>query len=769
MIKKRDALFTFCLFASFVVQAQNKHETIWLFGSGHSVDFSSGSPVAGGIPEPLGHTYYVNYSPGNYVHATACDTQGQLLFFTQINSRQGSDNLDYTFRKPKVFDRKGNPLPHGNIQANMYTGGSGHSGQPIIVPYPRQNDKYLLFYVHNDALLYSVVDMRLNGGMGDIDTGSKDIIISPYNTLVGYKMTTIQGCTSIWLIARSRIANEYLSFEINEHGVNPIPVVSKCGTLSAKDYLLTDVYYFMPEFKYIAPGGSLQASNTHKMIAAGTYRGVELYDFEPCSGQLKNARMLDTMGVYGVCFSPDDSKLYTTQLYGWPRHGKVFQYDLNQASLEATWNSKALILENPLLLWPLGQITSGFLGDLKLAVNGKIYITNNADWPGLGTFMPQPVFPATSVWPHQGLHVIHQPNLPGLACQPELSKVPLKGNVITESGLFLPKSIVTMPAAVPDTIPGHTYAVSVCFNTATLLTAAPGKSCYVWEDGNKDPQRSVIRSGTYWVHYYQGCSITVDTYQVHFISLPELPEVIYGCPDELSILLPEPKEATRFTYSLYRADSLWSRLQANRHGASLFVHLAEGRYRLRIQSEDGCDTTIMITLQTYPVPEIVALPTDTTIHYGERITLQASGGVAYSWWPPDLFDPPNSSQPILSTLEPITLGVSGINEYGCRDTAFVQVHIDYTLPDLLPNAFSPNGDGLNDVFRMEGITYQQVVYLRVYNRFGQEVYAGYNHHAGWDGTFKGRYCDAGTYYYQVELAYPDGRRKTMKGDVVLLR
>jgi gliding motility-associated-like protein len=88
---------------------------------------------------------------------------------------------------------------------------------------------------------------------------------------------------------------------------------------------------------------------------------------------------------------------------------------------------------------------------------------------------------------------------------------------------------------------------------------------------------------------------------------------------------------------------------------------------------------------------------------------------------------------------------------------------------MMPNAFSPNGDGHNDIFRVAGLTYQQVLYFRVYNRWGQEVYAGFNNEAGWDGTYKGQACDAGTYYYQVALAYPDGQTKVLKGDLLLLR
>ncbi|WP_460432176.1 gliding motility-associated C-terminal domain-containing protein [Arachidicoccus ginsenosidivorans] len=70
----------------------------------------------------------------------------------------------------------------------------------------------------------------------------------------------------------------------------------------------------------------------------------------------------------------------------------------------------------------------------------------------------------------------------------------------------------------------------------------------------------------------------------------------------------------------------------------------------------------------------------------------------------------------------------------------------------MPSAFSPNGDGLNDVFRIEGITYQVIKKFVIYNKFGQIVFSTYNNNNGWDGTQNGKPCDMGTYYYLIKVA-----------------
>lgn len=87
-----------------------------------------------------------------------------------------------------------------------------------------------------------------------------------------------------------------------------------------------------------------------------------------------------------------------------------------------------------------------------------------------------------------------------------------------------------------------------------------------------------------------------------------------------------------------------------------------------------------------------------------------------------------------------------------------------------PNAFSPNGDGMNDVYRAK-TDYQSIVEFKavIYNRWGQKLYEWNDPAGGWDGTYKGNPVKQGVYYVQVTAKGADGRRFNIKKDVNLLR
>lgn len=89
---------------------------------------------------------------------------------------------------------------------------------------------------------------------------------------------------------------------------------------------------------------------------------------------------------------------------------------------------------------------------------------------------------------------------------------------------------------------------------------------------------------------------------------------------------------------------------------------------------------------------------------------------------------------------------------------------------FIPNAFSPNGDGMNDEFRITTSTGLEVIDFAVYNRWGVKVWSSYDMYRGWDGSYQGQLQDMGTYYYlfKYKCLY-DGNTYIKKGDVILVQ
>jgi gliding motility-associated-like protein len=88
---------------------------------------------------------------------------------------------------------------------------------------------------------------------------------------------------------------------------------------------------------------------------------------------------------------------------------------------------------------------------------------------------------------------------------------------------------------------------------------------------------------------------------------------------------------------------------------------------------------------------------------------------------------------------------------------------------LIPNAFTPNNDGQNDVFKIKNITDERIIDFKVFNRWGTILFRTTDPAVGWDGTNKGQPQPIGVYGYVIQIGYPDGYVETYKGTVTLIK
>lgn len=191
--------------------------------------------------------------------------------------------------------------------------------------------------------------------------------------------------------------------------------------------------------------------------------------------------------------------------------------------------------------------------------------------------------------------------------------------------------------------------------------------------------------------------------------------------------------------------------------------------------QDGCADTSKIEITVAPPVVIGIRPGDTKIKYGETIQLEAfrisPDDLVYTWVPNDgSLNNPNINNPVARPLDSTRYIVYGMNHWGCRDSATVTIDVDIDMNEYIPSAFTPNGDGLNDLFRIRGLRYQRLVDFKVYNRWGQMVYDyKTGDKQGWDGTFQGQPADMGTYQYVVILGKLGEPERVYKGNVTLIR
>jgi len=203
------------------------------------------------------------------------------------------------------------------------------------------------------------------------------------------------------------------------------------------------------------------------------------------------------------------------------------------------------------------------------------------------------------------------------------------------------------------------------------------------------------------------------------------------------------------------------------------TYFRQDKYQVKLvaHAKEKCVDSMVKTVDTRHevIPLALQVTADTTIPYGSSVQLHASGAAYYSWSPAGTLDRADVDNPVATPREPVVYTVTGLDAEGCRGTAAVRVDIDYTMREDIPTAFSPNGDGRNDKFRLVNITYQSLVTFMIFNRWGQEVFSTTDPKEGWDGTYKGVPQETGTYYYMARLTYPDGSARSVRGNVLLVR
>ncbi len=190
--------------------------------------------------------------------------------------------------------------------------------------------------------------------------------------------------------------------------------------------------------------------------------------------------------------------------------------------------------------------------------------------------------------------------------------------------------------------------------------------------------------------------------------------------------------------------------------------------QLIVTNASGADTVTMpVTIS--PTPVVNAGP-DENIIIGESVVLTATGtGGTYVWTDASTLSCGTCQSTIASPQVTTGYMVTLIDSAGCIATDSITVNVTYVEEVGVPNAFSPNGDGLNDVLYVDGAGFSEIDF-KVYNRYGQLVFQTTDPSVGWDGTdLKGKALNPGTFAYMLDYSFVGSAGGIKSGNITLIK
>ncbi|MBX2905882.1 MAG: gliding motility-associated C-terminal domain-containing protein [Taibaiella sp.] len=418
----------------------------------------------------------LNFTPGpgattmysacliNEGNASVADDNGNLLFYV------GAGSLG-----PNVYTRTHVTMPNGIRVAPFKTFSCTQAA--AIVPMIGNPNKFYVFSLEHGGeigwfytaprsrLYYCIVDMTLNGGLGDVIAST---IATPLDSNLSEKMTVVAGDNcDIWLLTHDRHLPQFKAFNISSSGISAPVISTATGEIPSGP----------SAYKVGTIKVSPDRTKVVNCVMNGGYTGgmdrLELLNFNPATGIVTGCQVLNNYGnQYDAEFSPDNSKLYT-HLIG----SRIYQYDLSLLpSISSVIASEYLVYTSP---------DRG--GQMKLGPDGKIYIQTASSY----------------------INCINSPNLPGSLCDYALHVFHIGAS--SPDNLGMPNQQIV--GELTDTIKSRTDT-TVC-SLGGPITAPVASSWYIWNTGATTRSISITDTGIYWVKSADGCYLRIDTFAVN--------------------------------------------------------------------------------------------------------------------------------------------------------------------------------------------------------------------------------------------------------------
>jgi gliding motility-associated-like protein len=279
------------------------------------------------------------------------------------------------------------------------------------------------------------------------------------------------------------------------------------------------------------------------------------------------------------------------------------------------------------------------------------------------------------------------------------------------------------------------------------------------------PDFNYSDTGLYQLHqtYLSGCE-SQDSFYVH-----AFPSTTISVPPTYSMCDGKPVQLNASGDGTFE----WSPTTglSNPHSGSPLASPNDTTvYQVTVTNSYGCKDSAIVIVYVYENPTANA-GTNKTIIRGDSVLLMGTVSgtkINYYWQPANYMNNSQIVSPVVSPPSDIVFTLTALSELGCgtaRSSVSVKVYNDV----YIPNSFTPNNDGKNDVFRVTGADGYHLKLFQVFNRWGQLIYIGNDFSSGWDGTFKKIPQPQDTYIYILEIESSNGKKINRSGTITLIR
>jgi len=443
------------------VHAQDKANNHWYFGQKAGINFNTTPP----------QRMLDNVSVATEGTATVSDMQGQLLFYTDGDT---------------VFDKNHQAMPNGT----GLTHGKSIAQPAVIVQRPGHDSLYYIFsadgeFGHPAATFngtFSVVNMNMNGGLGAVTDKNAFITDSVMENVL---VVPARECEKYWVLYHPFGSNRFEARLFGRNGLSADPVISAVGPVpSAGSHV--SILSGSPDNSLVAYTNS----------SDGT---MLLMHFDNATGTLSELLTYQADVTYGVCFSPDNTKLYLNAsdsdltFPAYPNFKSyILQFDLNTGNPTAILASR-FVVDSVYALDPYK------FGQIQRAPNGVLYVA----------MLGEDIIPA-----------IFNPNVSGAGCNYSRNGFDLSPGDFLAGILPNEISIWGLPAIAHVNKPVNIQKPNLgadtilCAESLTLQPKVDPQAKHTWSTGASENQITVTQSGTYWVKTEMCGQVMGDTITV---------------------------------------------------------------------------------------------------------------------------------------------------------------------------------------------------------------------------------------------------------------